>query len=143
MINMGSFLLFVFLFQSLIYSDLFSANKGKIAGKVTNQQTGEALIGANVFIPGTGLGAMTDKNGEYFIINVPPGIYSVSASYMGYGSVTLTNNVNVFVNRTTHLDFKLNETAVIGETVTVVAKRPVVVKDLTASERIIESAQIE
>ena len=48
---------------------------GKIQGKVTDLQTGEALIGANVLVVGTSFGAATDVNGEFVINNLDPGVY--------------------------------------------------------------------
>jgi len=48
-------------------------NTGKIAGKVTDAQTGEPIVGVNVVVEGTYLGAATDFDGNYTIINVPPG----------------------------------------------------------------------
>ena len=48
-------------------------NTGKIAGRVTDHDTKEAIIGVNVLIDGTSLGAATDINGYYIINNVTPG----------------------------------------------------------------------
>jgi hypothetical protein len=47
---------------------------GKIAGKVTNTETGETMPGANVVIEGTTYEAATDMNGSYFILNVQSGL---------------------------------------------------------------------
>ncbi len=55
------------------------AQSGKIAGKVLDGSTGEALPFVNVMIEGTTQGAATDLYGNYFIINIPPGTYSVKA----------------------------------------------------------------
>ena len=64
----------------LIFSmNLYAGTTGKIVGKVTDEN-GNALIGCNVIVKGTSLGAATNQNGEYFILNVPPGYYQVSAS---------------------------------------------------------------
>ena len=57
-------------------SNLIAQTSGKVRGTVTDEATGEELIGANVLIDGTGLGAATDENGEYFILNVAPGAYT-------------------------------------------------------------------
>ncbi len=63
----------------------------KLAGKVMDADTKEALIGANILIMGTGLGAATDINGEYFVLNVTPGTYDVRVSFVGYASQTIQN----------------------------------------------------
>ena len=58
-------LILIFLLPLSLY-----AQKGDITGKITNAETGEALVGANVMIQGTNLGAATDINGLYLIKNV-------------------------------------------------------------------------
>ena len=62
---------------------LIGQTAGKVRGTVTDESTGEALVGANVLIDGTSLGAATDENGEYFILNVSPGTYTVRAQLIG------------------------------------------------------------
>jgi Ca-activated chloride channel family protein len=60
-----------------------AAAPGVIRGKVTNDK-GEPLAYANVVIPGTRMGAMTDTTGTFAIKNVPPGEYTLRISYLGY-----------------------------------------------------------
>jgi hypothetical protein len=113
---------------------LFGGTTGKISGKVTDKTTAEKLIGANVLIEGTNLGAASTLQGDYFIINIPPGIYRVKASYMGYTSEIQTE-VLVQVDKTTPVDFKLEPTVLKGEQVSVIAYRPGQVEiDLTATK---------
>ena len=69
---------------------IFAGNTGKLAGDVTDAETGEPLIGANVLIEGTTMGASVDLDGHYFILNVPPGLYTVTASMVGYAQVSKT-----------------------------------------------------
>ena len=57
------------------------ANSGKVSGKVIDSKTGDTLAGVNVFLEGTSYGAATNEFGEYVIINIPPGNYSIKASY--------------------------------------------------------------
>ena len=115
---------------------------GKLSGKVTDSETGEPLPGANVQIVGTQMGAATSMDGEYFIINVPPGTYDVKAQYMGYTPMTVTN-VRVGVNRTTEQDFKLKQEVIAGEEVVVEADKAVIKKDQTSSIRNVSSEQME
>lgn len=56
---------------------------GKIAGKVTDEKTGETIIGAAVAVKGTTNGAMTDVDGN-FTINIAPGTYTITVKYTGY-----------------------------------------------------------
>src|SRR5574338_1315141 len=95
----------IFLFFIITHS-LF-AQTGKIAGKVTDAQTGEALPFVNVIVEGTTTGAATDIDGNYFIINLPPGKYSVKASAIGYNAVSV-HEVDVASGFTSNVDFKLN-----------------------------------
>jgi len=126
----------------LFTSNLLAGVTGKIAGNVFDQSAGEPLLGANVVIDGTTMGASTDEEGFYFIINIPPGVYSVSVSYMGYEKMT-KSEVMVIVDRTSSLDFALKSTVIEAKAVTVVAERPVVVKDLTASEQVITTREMD
>ena len=73
---------------------------GKIKGKVTDLKSGESLIGANVIVVGTSIGAATDVKGDYVILNLNPGTYTVKASYVGYQTIT-TTNVRVNADLTT------------------------------------------
>ena len=69
---------------------------GKISGQVTATD-GSGLAGANVQVDGTSMGAATDAEGSYTILNVPAGKYSLTASYIGYKNTT-TSNVEVKLN---------------------------------------------
>jgi len=130
---MQSKLLLMMIFSSiLIVTSIFSATTGKIAGVVKDAQTGEPLPGVNVVIVGTSMGAATDVDGHYFIINIPPGKYSVKVSMIGYQSVT-KQNVEVFVNHTTPLNFDLSPEVISGEEVVVEAEREIVKMDMSSS----------
>ncbi|WP_072715192.1 TonB-dependent receptor [Rhodothermus profundi] len=113
------------------------AQTGKIAGYVRDADTGDPLPGVNVVIVGTTLGSATDVEGHYVILNVPPGVYAVRASFIGYQEVTQTGVV-VNSGRTTELNFELQETFLeIGREVVVVAERPVIDPERVASSEII------
>jgi hypothetical protein len=111
---------------------VFAGVTGKIAGRVIDTQTGEALVGANIMIEGTRLGSAADVNGDYFILNIPPGKYNVVASMIGYTKVSKTE-VIVNIDLTTKVDFSLATTVLEGSVVTIVAGREVVKKDVSAS----------
>jgi len=127
----------------IFVSPLWAGTTGKVAGVVRDAQTGEALIGANVIIKGTNLGAATDLEGRYFILNVPPGTYTVTASSVGYTTVTY-ENVKVSVDLTTTLNFSLEQIAVqLKEEVISVAERPLVRKDVTSVEARVDADVIK
>ncbi len=118
---------------------LYSGTTGKIAGRVTDAKTGEGIPFANVIIEGTTLGAATNLDGYYTIINVPPGVYTLRASVVGYETKIVTN-VRVNIDLTTRIDFELREKTVeLGQEVVVTATRPLIQKDLTASTSVVGS----
>ena len=61
---------------AFISTPLYAATTGKVAGKVTDKETGEPLPGANVTIVDSRYGAAADADGDFFILNVPPGVYA-------------------------------------------------------------------
>lgn len=115
---------------------------GKIVGKVTDAESGEALIGANVLIEGTNLGAATDVKGEYLILNVPPGSYTIVARYIGYREMRY-ENIKVSVNLTTEVKFQLPSEAYQTETVVVVAPKLLINKNTTNQTSILRSEDIK
>ena len=52
----------------VLYIILLILAQTVISGFITNEQTGETLIGANVFIPEMKIGITSDKNGFYSIL---------------------------------------------------------------------------
>ena len=114
---------------------------GKIAGIITDASTGEQLPAVNVVIEGTTLGGATDNEGHYFIINIPPGTYSLQASMVGY-AVESKTGIIVNVDHTTPIDFNLRVTAIAGEEITVTAEREIVPMDITASQIVADAEQI-
>ena len=118
------------------------AASGKIAGRVVDAQTGEPLVGVNVLIEETQQGTSTDINGDYVIVNVEPGVYTVVFSYIGYKRQRITG-VRVTSDQTTRLDVKLEPSVIEGEEVVVVAERPLIQKDLTSSKKTVVAEEIE
>ncbi|MDZ7378732.1 MAG: carboxypeptidase-like regulatory domain-containing protein, partial [candidate division KSB1 bacterium] len=121
---------------------LFAGNTGKIAGVVIDKQTKEPLVGCNVMVRGTALGAATDIKGAYYILQVPPGRYEVLASYIGYHTKTVAN-VEVKVDLTTRVNFELESTAIEFPELVVVAEEPLVQLDITSTRKTTSREQIE
>ncbi len=116
----------------IVATPLIAQDAGKVSGKVRDKATKEALPGVNVIVKGTRFGATTGPDGTYFILNVPPGDYTVSASMVGYQTVT-QQHVIVNVERTTTLDFHLTESAIEGQEVIITAERPDVEREKTST----------
>ncbi|MFC1543525.1 carboxypeptidase regulatory-like domain-containing protein [Candidatus Neomarinimicrobiota bacterium] len=121
---------------------LWGGTTGKIAGRVTDAETGEPLPGANVVIQGTTMGGATDSDGFYFVINVAPGTYTITATMMGYETVNKTDII-VSADRTVTIDCPLRPTVLIGQEVTVLAEREIVPMDISASQIIANAEEID
>lgn len=119
-------------FLSLLALPLWAGTTGKIAGQVIDKSSGEPLPGANVLIEGTYLGASTDGEGYFIILNIPPGTYTVQAEMIGYAAKAVTD-ARVRIDQTTNINFNLSEESVAGEEVVVVAEREVVKDDVSTS----------
>jgi outer membrane receptor protein involved in Fe transport len=113
---------------------LFSQGRGKITGKVIDKNSGEEIIGANVLLEGTTMGAATDINGVYYIIGVPAGSYSLKASFIGYHSLTV-QNVRVQTDLTTEINLQMESAAIETPTVVVTAERKLVQRDITSTRK--------
>jgi len=136
-------LLLVIIFPFLLATSLYAGTTGKIAGKVVDAKTGDPLPGVNIIVMGTTLGAATNLKGEYVILRVPPGTYSVKASMIGYQSFQY-DNVRVSVDFTTRLNFTLEPTVLeLEKAVTVVAERPLVQMDLTSTSAVVSADVIQ
>jgi outer membrane receptor protein involved in Fe transport len=125
----------------ILSASVMAATTGKIAGKITDRENGNPLVGANVVLSSTGYGAVADENGDYYIINLPPGRYSIRVTMMGYGPVIM-EDVQVSTNATASLNFKLSSQAIQGQAVTVRAEAMSFKKDETSAVRHVSSAQI-
>ncbi len=120
----------------------FAGTTGKIAGQITDSETGDALPGVNIFLEGTSLGAATDIDGYYYILNVPPTTYSMVVSYVGYADHTI-KDVVAEIDLTTTINLALQSEILTTDAVIVVAERELVQNDVAASQRSITSEQIE
>ncbi len=89
---------------------------GKISGKILDADTREPLIGANIIILNTNLGAATDIDGNYFILNITPGTYNVKVSYVGYAPKTI-QGVRIVANLTYELNVDLSTDFTLPEIV--------------------------
>lgn len=121
--------------------NLQAQTTGKIRGYVENSATGEPLPGVNIFIEGTSLGAASDLNGDFNIINVPPGKYVVQAQMVGF-HIYKVADVIVSVNRTASVLVRMTEALLEGETVIVYAEKISIKKDQTSSITNVSSEDI-
>lgn len=119
------------------------AQAGKLTGVVRDAQTGEPLAGVQVYVAGLQRGVLTQDNGRYFIVNVPPGSYSVVAELIGYATLR-KENVLVTIDVTRQVDFDLTPRAVAVEEVVVEVERaPLVDVEATGARDLVTSGEIE
>jgi outer membrane receptor protein involved in Fe transport len=134
-------ILFIFIIAVFIGLVLNAGTTGQLAGKVRDDQGKE--VPANIILDGTQIGAMTRDNGQYIIINIPPGTYDVKCLSMGYGT-QIVQGIQIGVDETTTLNFTLSRDALALEGITIIeAKNQGVKKDRSGSSRTVTSDTIE
>jgi len=137
------FLLLSFFLLFILSELILSQSSGKLTGKIMDASTGEPVAFANVVLEGTNFGAASDMDGDYLIVNVPSGTYNIIVSYIGYVKV-VTQNVKVHTDLTTKIDFTLTPTSVsLQQEIVIIAKTPLIKKDLTSTESRITADEIE
>jgi len=151
--KVASKLFFVTLVTSLVTLSMngFAAN-GKIAGRVFDKGNKQPLAGANVFVESiwqlgkeikleTKLGAATDVDGYFVILNIAPGTYNIKATMMGYTPLVV-QQVRVNLDRTSTVDFALESTVLEMDVLQVVAEREIIKPDVSGTQEIILSDRI-
>lgn len=119
----------------------WAGTTGKLVGVVSDNQ-GEALVGVNIEIVNTGLGAASGSDGFYLINNIPPGEYTIRASYLGFNTYEV-QQVRVTVDQTTEINISMSENVMeLDETITVVADHELIKKDVTSKRAVIDGSMI-
>lgn len=121
---------------------IFAGTTGKLTGRVTDKKTGEGLPFVNVVLEGTSIGAQTDLDGKYIILNISPGKYKVKFQYVGY-QTKIVENVSISIDLTTTQDATLDETAVEMQAIVVQGNTERVQKDITSSQARVTSEEIK
>ncbi|NIR52545.1 TonB-dependent receptor [candidate division KSB1 bacterium] len=125
-------------------SSLGFAQKATLGGTVTDEESGETLPGANVAVtaPGIQTGAATDTEGYFEVRNLPPGMYTVTISYIGYEEKVLTD-VEVTAGETKSLDVTLLATGIEINPISVTAsRRPEKTLEAPASISVLEAREL-
>lgn len=126
-----------FLIIFIVSSQAFP--QGVIRGKVSNPVNNQPVAFANILVLNTDFGAITDENGNYEISAIPPGLYNVRASFVGYKSFTAFE-VQVTLARAVQLDIELEEDAselnevVVSSEFTRSEETPLSVRKLNSNE---------
>ncbi len=113
-----------------------AASTGKIAGTVIDASSATPVPRANVTVLDSRLGATTDEEGHFFILNLPPGTYTLQATHIGFAPYTL-KDVYVSADLTTTVELKPTPASIQIKGVVVPAARPLVDKNATNAVRIV------
>jgi len=125
----------IFLLLFVLPTICLAGDVGKITGKVLDKGTGLPLQHTNLVILGTRFGAFAEEDGSFLILNVAPGKYDLQASYVGYKTVIMTD-VIVEPDLTRTVEFELEQTTGgVLAPIIVVAQRPLVQVDVTATRK--------
>jgi outer membrane cobalamin receptor len=120
---------------------LVSGITGKIQGTVYDAHTNDPIPYADVVIANTEMGAATDAEGRFYLLNVPPGVYTVEISYIGYQTKRITD-VMVEIDRTTRLEVDILQTTIEIAPITVTSEMLTVQKDYVATTYIVRKGEL-
>lgn len=132
---------YLVLLVAVCFSTATADIRGKLSGRIVDAK-GEPLVGANVLLVNTNIGGATDVEGYYAVINIPPGVYDVRISSLGY-QTKIVRGVRISAGQTTALDVTLQEEVLeLGQEVVVMAERPVVDVKQTSTVAILGKEEI-
>ncbi len=117
----------------LLPPESFAASTGQIKGQITDQKTGEPIVGASVMVVDTKRGASTDPDGYFAILRLEPGTYTLDISHLDYVEVKVTDVV-VKIDETFEVNQKMVQKVTdLDETITVKGTRDILDKFVTES----------
>ena len=119
----------------------WAGTAGKLMGVVTDAKKAP-LPGVAVTVEGTRLGASTDPDGRYLILQVPPGIHTVKAQLIGFRT-TKVAKVRVSADLTSQVSFTIEEESIKMDAMVVTAKRAIIEQDVTSSQIIVDAKSVE
>lgn len=140
---MRKFVTVLLLTLTLLASAILAGTTGKIAGRVVDKSTGQPLIGVNVFLDGTVFGSTTDLDGNYIMLNIPPGKYILVLQYLGYQELRIPD-LRVSIDATTRRDYEMSESALeLDQAIVVEGTRALIQKDMTSSQSTVSAEDIQ
>ena len=124
----------------IAFSNVVSSQSVKVYGSISNTLNNEPIPFANIIIEGTTIGATSDIDGNYEILNLNAGAYNFKCSYIGFNT-DIQSEIKVSSNKSLRLDFFLSENSellgevkVRGNTFNKTQASPVSLRTINASE---------
>jgi hypothetical protein len=118
----------------LLLSSFLTAGNGKISG-VVKDSLGKPVPGAKISIPDMKISTISDDDGRYFILNVPPGKYDIVVNAVGYNQKKIIS-VKVISDLTTEINVSLEPASVEAEEIAINADRNLINKTMASSKTI-------
>ncbi|MGD8496859.1 MAG: carboxypeptidase-like regulatory domain-containing protein, partial [Gemmatimonadales bacterium] len=119
------------------------ASTGKVQGRVVDEATGAPIAGASVTVVGSTIGNLTNDQGYYFLNEVPAGLQTVRAEFIGYRAVEISDE-RILAGQTTNLNFELSSSAVELQALVVEGERnPLVPRDQTSTKSIVQGETVD
>ena len=112
-VDMSGKIIFIFLTVLLLPVMLF-AQQGSVTGTITDESTGDAIVGANVVLQGTSMGAAANTMGVYTISNVPLGDYTLVVTAIGYTKATAELSISPGMTNTVDVGMKAESVELSG-----------------------------
>ncbi|MDH4211648.1 MAG: TonB-dependent receptor [candidate division WOR-3 bacterium] len=125
----------------LLAALLLNTAGGKIQGIVRDEDSGEPIPYSNIIILENKIGTQTGEDGDFFIVNVASGAYTIEVSSIGY-QTKIISGVFVETNQIARLEVTLKQSPIQIPAVTVVGVSPVVSKEMTGTTYIIRQTEL-
>jgi len=127
----------------IFFTAAFAGTTGKLSGNLTDKANGAPLLGVNIIITDTRFGASSGTKGNYYVLNIEPGFYTVKFKMIGYLTVVV-EKVKITADLTTNVSVAMSQTVLeLGQEVIVTAERPLIQKDVTATQTIMLAEDIK
>jgi len=122
------------------FTDLFAQSATSISGTVIDSDTQNPLVGANVYIEKSGLGATTDAKGRFLIPSVSDGIYTLTCSYIGYEKESIT--LTIRNGQSLSVEFRIAATILEFPQISVIGNGRMSLQRIPGSGTLISSAKL-
>lgn len=106
------------IFLMLVSLGNLQSQTSSLSGKILDKETKLSLPGARIELTGNNLGAISNNLGEYRVINIKPGKYTIQVSYIGFK--TLSKEIEISESKSLEINFELESGTIIGDEVLVV-----------------------